>query len=148
MRRRWRFACVVLVAVQVASVAGAQRVVTESGAISGLRENGLEVYKGIPFAAPPVGDLRWRPPVHAAPWTGTRKADAFAPACMQVGVSMPGGRTHRAKAIRRCLARTDCGRKVDTTTNVARVSIDGALGDAEWTATQTEHFADSTALEC
>jgi para-nitrobenzyl esterase len=74
----------------VASVAGAQRVVTESGVISGLRENGLDVYKGIPFAVPPVGDLRWRPPVHAASWTGTRKADAFAPACMQVGVSMPG----------------------------------------------------------
>jgi para-nitrobenzyl esterase len=90
MRKRWRFACVVLVAVQVASVARAQRVVTESGAISGLRENGLDVYKGIPFAAPPVGDLRWRPPVHAASWTGTRKAVAFAPACMQVGVSMPG----------------------------------------------------------
>ena len=90
MPKRWRFGCVVLVAVQVASVAGAQRVVTESGAISGLRENGLDVYKGIPFAAPPVGDLRWRPPVHATSWTGTRKADAFAPACMQVGVSMPG----------------------------------------------------------
>lgn len=90
MRKRWRFACVVLVAVQVAGVAVAERVVTESGAISGLRENGLDVYKGIPFAAPPVDDLRWRPPVHAASWTGTRKADAFAPACMQVGVSMPG----------------------------------------------------------
>ena len=46
--------------------------------------------KAVPFAAPPVGDLRWRPPVPVAPWTGTRKADAFAPACMQVGVSMPG----------------------------------------------------------
>jgi para-nitrobenzyl esterase len=80
---------VVLVAVQVASVAGAQRVVTESGTISGLHENGLDVYKGIPFAAPAVGDLRWRRPVHAASWTGTRKADA-APACTQVGVSMPG----------------------------------------------------------
>jgi para-nitrobenzyl esterase len=90
MRKRWRFACVVWVAVQVATVAGAQRVVTESGAISGSRENGLDVYKGIPFAAPPVGDLRWRSPVPATSWTGTRKADAFAPACMQVGVSMPG----------------------------------------------------------
>ncbi|MFZ0808194.1 MAG: carboxylesterase family protein [Candidatus Sulfotelmatobacter sp.] len=89
MRKRWLFACVVLVAVQ-ASVAGAQHVVTESGSISGLLENGLDVYKGIPFAAPPVGDLRWRPPVPATSWTGTRKADAFAPACMQVGVSMPG----------------------------------------------------------
>src|SRR5271155_5372263 len=88
-KRRW-LAIVVLVAIQLASVAVAQRVVTESGALSGVSENGLSVYKGIPFAAPPVGDLRWRPSVHAASWTGTRKADAFAPACMQVGVSMPG----------------------------------------------------------
>ncbi len=43
-----------------------------------------------PIRRPPVGDLRWRPPLPAAPWTGTHKADAFAPACMQVGVSMPG----------------------------------------------------------
>jgi len=90
MRQRWRLACVLFVTVQAASVAGAQRIVTESGAISGLRENGLDVYKGIPFAAPPMGDLRWRPPVRPAPWRGTRKAEKFAPACMQVGVSMPG----------------------------------------------------------
>ena len=63
---------------------------TDSGAISGVRESGLSVYKGVPFAAPPVGDLRWRPPAPVTPWTGTRKADAFAPACMQTGVSMPG----------------------------------------------------------
>ncbi len=58
--------------------------------MSGVSANGLSVYKGFPFAAPPVGDLRWRPPTPAAPWTGTRKADTFAPACMQVGASMPG----------------------------------------------------------
>ena len=63
---------------------------TESGAISGVSESGLSIYKGVPFAAPPLGDLRWRPPTPVAPWTGTRKADAFAPACMQTGVSMPG----------------------------------------------------------
>jgi para-nitrobenzyl esterase len=74
----------------MAGVAVAQRVLTESGALSGISENGLSVYKGVPFAAPPVGDLRWRPPVPVALWTGTRKADAFAPACMQDGVSMPG----------------------------------------------------------
>jgi para-nitrobenzyl esterase len=94
VRNRWKFTCVlVAAAVQLASVAVGQQVVTESGAISGVLANGLRVYKGIPFAAPPVGDLRWRPPVDAAPWTGTRKADAFAPACMQVGVSMPGETT-------------------------------------------------------
>jgi para-nitrobenzyl esterase len=73
-----------------ASTLAAQRIQTESGAISGVRESGATAYKGIPFAAPPVGNLRWRPPVPVAPWTGTRKADVFAPACMQDSVSMPG----------------------------------------------------------
>jgi para-nitrobenzyl esterase len=90
VRNGWKFTCVLVAAVQLAGTVVAQQVLTESGAISGIRTNGLTVYKGIPFAAPPLGDLRWRPPVHAATWRGTRKADAFAPACMQVGVSMPG----------------------------------------------------------
>jgi para-nitrobenzyl esterase len=90
MRERWRFAWVVVAAVQLASVTVAQQVLTESGAISGVHESGTSVYKGVPFAAPPVGELRWRPPVRVPSWTGTRKADAFAPACTQVGVSMPG----------------------------------------------------------
>jgi para-nitrobenzyl esterase len=90
MRKRWTLAFVLVVLVHLASVAVAQRVVTESGSVSGVREGGLSVYKGVPFAAPPIGDLRWRPPARVAPWTGTRKADVFAPACMQVGVSMPG----------------------------------------------------------
>ena len=81
---------VVVPAIFAVAMAQSPKVPTESGVISGVRESGLSVYKGVPFAAPPVGDLRWRPPVHVAPWTGTRKADAFAPACMQVGVSMPG----------------------------------------------------------
>jgi len=68
----------------------AQQVQTYSGTISGVRDNGLFVFKGVPFAAPPVGDLRWRPPVPLPQWIGVRKADAFAPACMQEGVSMPG----------------------------------------------------------
>ena len=81
MWNRWKFTCVFVAAAQLASAAVAQQVPTESGTISGARATGVSVYKGIPFAAPPVGDLRWRPPVHAASWTGTRKADAFAPAC-------------------------------------------------------------------
>ena len=66
------------------------KALTESGAIFGVRESGISVYKGVPFAAPPTGDLRWRAPGPVAHWTGVRKADAFAPACMQTGVSMPG----------------------------------------------------------
>jgi len=81
---------VVVLATSAVALAQSPRALTESGATAGVRESGLNVYKGVPFAAPPVGDLRWRPPAHAAPWTGTRKTDAFAPACMQTGVSMPG----------------------------------------------------------
>jgi para-nitrobenzyl esterase len=73
-----------------ATPALAAPVMTDSGALQGVRQGGLTVYRGVPFAAPPLGDLRWRPPQPSAPWSGVRHADAFAPACMQVGVSMPG----------------------------------------------------------
>jgi para-nitrobenzyl esterase len=65
-------------------------VLVESGAVEGVVKNGLAAYLGIPFAAPPLGELRWREPRPAAPWQGIRKATSFAPACMQTGVSMPG----------------------------------------------------------
>ncbi len=49
-----------------------------SGLISGAQlEDSIRVYKGIPYAAPPVGDLRWRPPQAVAPWAGIRDASAF-----------------------------------------------------------------------
>ncbi len=89
MRKPWRFAMIVAL-VELATISVAQRAITESGVISGVHESGLNVYKGVPFVAPPVRDLRWRPPAQVAPWTGIRKADTFAPACMQSGVSMPG----------------------------------------------------------
>jgi len=55
----------------------------ESGKLQGTIENGLTVYKGIPFAAPPVGDLRWRAPQTAEKWKGVRQADKFAPGPIQ-----------------------------------------------------------------
>jgi para-nitrobenzyl esterase len=59
---------------------------TQSGPVQGVIEDGVTVYKGIPFASPPVGDLRWRAPQPAAAWTTVRTADKFAPACMQVPI--------------------------------------------------------------
>jgi para-nitrobenzyl esterase len=70
--------------------ATADPVRTRSGLVEGTRSGDLMIYKGIPFAAPPVGILRWRPPQTPSAWPGVRKAEAFAPACMQTGVSMPG----------------------------------------------------------
>ena len=53
------------------------------GEVEGVVADGLSVFKGIPFAAPPVGELRWKAPAPVAPWTGVKKTDAFADACMQ-----------------------------------------------------------------
>ena len=56
--------------------------VTE-GTIEGVEQDGVFSYKGIPFAAPPVGDLRWKAPQPAKAWTDVRAADTFDPGCMQ-----------------------------------------------------------------
>ena len=61
----------------------------EGGLVQGTIEDGLTVYRGIPFAAPPVGDLRWREPQPAVKWDGTRQAAKFGAACMQGRA--PGG---------------------------------------------------------
>jgi para-nitrobenzyl esterase len=74
----------------VAAGAWAKPAVIESGAIEGVTQDALTIYMGVPFAAPPVGELRWREPQPVAPWKATRQATSFAPACMQKGVSMPG----------------------------------------------------------
>jgi len=67
-----------------------QTVRIESGLIEGVREGDITVYKSIPFAAPPVGSLRWKAPERALPWKGVRPADSFGPICMQTGASVPG----------------------------------------------------------
>jgi para-nitrobenzyl esterase len=93
MSKLWILAVGAVLAAQAASApaaAVAPQAITDAGAVSGVRESGLAVYKGIPFAAPPVGTLRWRPPAPATSWAQTRPATSFAPACVQDGVSMPG----------------------------------------------------------
>ncbi|MBN1289257.1 MAG: carboxylesterase family protein [Actinobacteria bacterium] len=56
---------------------------TAGGPVRGKYEDGIHIYLGIPFAAPPVGELRWKPPQPASPWTGTRHCVAFGPSCPQ-----------------------------------------------------------------
>jgi len=55
----------------------------ETGELQGVVDDGVVSFKGIPFAAPPVGELRWRPPQPAARWTGVRQATEFGASCMQ-----------------------------------------------------------------
>jgi para-nitrobenzyl esterase len=47
-------------------------------------DNAVRAFRGVPYATPPTGLLRWRPPEPVEPWTGTRRADSFAPRCVQV----------------------------------------------------------------
>lgn len=56
---------------------------TEGGLVSGVKIGEVTAYKGIPFAAPPVGDLRWKAPQPAKHWDGVRKCDAFSASPMQ-----------------------------------------------------------------
>ncbi|KAI0869012.1 alpha/beta-hydrolase [Hypoxylon argillaceum] len=59
-------------------------VIVESGSLSGLhRPNATRSFLGVPYAAPPVGDLRWRPPQRPLSWSGVRPGDKFGPASAQ-----------------------------------------------------------------
>src|SRR5262249_48283844 len=56
---------------------------TDNGAVCGIVVDGINSWQGIPFAAPPVGELRWAPPQAAAPWSGVREATTYASQCLQ-----------------------------------------------------------------
>src|SRR6202008_1712629 len=59
------------------------RVRIDTGTLDGLDTAGWSVFRGIPYAAPPVGNLRWKPPQPAAKWSGVRNATEFGFHCMQ-----------------------------------------------------------------
>jgi para-nitrobenzyl esterase len=59
------------------------QVKTASGMVEGKDDGAVHAFLGIPYAAPPVGDLRWKPPVPAEKWSGVRKATEFGAHCMQ-----------------------------------------------------------------
>lgn len=69
-----------------AAPAFAGPVQTEYGLVEGVEEDGVAAFKGLAYAAPPVGDLRWRAPKSPPSWDGVRAADRFAPICMQKGM--------------------------------------------------------------
>jgi len=78
--------CVLLTGAGMASAS----VKVDGGKIAGVEGAEFTVFRGIPFAAPPVGELRWKSPQPVTAWSGVKPAKRFAPACMQSGVSMPG----------------------------------------------------------
>ena len=82
----------ILIAMIAASLGAAETpapVKVQGGRVQGVDAGNLTVYRGIPFAAPPVGDLRWRAPKPPAKWEGVRQAVEFGPPCVQ-GMRPPG----------------------------------------------------------
>jgi len=81
MSIRYRLFALIAAILPVAALADAL-VETPAGKLRGEAIGALNVFKGIPYALPPVGGLRWRPPVAMSPWTGVRDAAQFSAACM------------------------------------------------------------------
>ncbi|MGA7328507.1 MAG: carboxylesterase family protein [Rhodomicrobium sp.] len=75
------------------------RATVESGEVAGSIEDGVLVFKGIPYAAPPMGELRWRAPRPPAAWPGVRDAFEFGSACPQA----PSKDVHLAEMSEDCL---------------------------------------------
>jgi para-nitrobenzyl esterase len=85
LRDRLRPAIIVLMIGIGSTGDAAAQVKTAGGVVRGssLSDGRIGVFKGIPYAAPPVGELRWQPPRPAAPWQDVRDATAFGPRCLQ-----------------------------------------------------------------
>ena len=66
-----------------ADAAGEPQVTTQAGSLHGSQSGAIRAFKGIPYAAAPVGDLRWKAPQAAPRWTGVREAREFGPGCIQ-----------------------------------------------------------------
>lgn len=73
----------VLLATLIGAASVAPVVHVAQGALRGVAERRIEVFRGIPYARPPVGALRWRAPQAAPRWSGVRDAATFGHACLQ-----------------------------------------------------------------
>lgn len=83
--KRIIFLAVFVFLIQILTAAGQDRVKTAEGLVEGTgrQDSGVRIFRGIPFAQPPVGAFRWREPQKPKKWKGVRKATDFGPRCMQ-----------------------------------------------------------------
>jgi para-nitrobenzyl esterase len=80
---KFTLACLLFFSISTFAQTASPIIQTRQGWLRGVIENGIPVFKGIPYAAPPVGDLRFMPPVEHATWTDTLHADKFGSMAMQ-----------------------------------------------------------------
>jgi para-nitrobenzyl esterase len=97
------------VSIKGASAAVPNVVSVDGGAVSGVASDtpGVLVFKGLPYAAPPIGNLRWRAPLPVVPWKGVRPADSFGANCPQIAMRKNSlfyaGEQHSDKTSEDCL---------------------------------------------
>jgi para-nitrobenzyl esterase len=82
----------------VSGLSSAAPVTLADGQVQGQIIDSIESFKGLPYAAAPVGELRWAAPQAVRPWPGLRSATSFAPACMQGGEPWPPGAPAEAQS--------------------------------------------------
>ena len=87
MKKVWNAIFLTCIFAQLA-VSQIQTAKVTGGEVQGVVTEDISIFKGIPFAAPPEGDLRWKAPAPVPAWTGIKKADAFGLACMQTAGQM------------------------------------------------------------
>jgi para-nitrobenzyl esterase len=94
-----------LVTVQVAPAASGDDLIvtTDAGPVQGIATESMHEWRGIPYAAPPVGDLRWRPPAPVTPWTEVRDATRFRAPCLQPAFVPEDGDYTRTRGRENCL---------------------------------------------
>ena len=96
MLRRRSGVSIVLIATAAALLAPAAVpspalvVTTTNGAVGGIVEGAVKEWRGVPYAAPPIGPLRWRAPATVTPWAGVRDATSFATPCIQLDFANGG----------------------------------------------------------
>src|SRR5437868_5546011 len=76
-------ACAAALLVTMTAYAEVREADVTGGKVAGVAANGIVSFKGVPFAAPPVGTLRWKAPQPVTPWTGVKDGSKYGSACMQ-----------------------------------------------------------------
>jgi para-nitrobenzyl esterase len=92
MKRTWRIGLVLPALWLAATAVLAASVQVDGGLVSGeVTDEGMHVFLGVPYAAPPTGGLRWKPPQPVVPWQGVRESNAYCDSCTQVSPPPPPG---------------------------------------------------------
>ncbi len=84
MAGKFGISCALFASIFTAQLQAADKATIESGALQGVTQDSVVSFKGIPFAAPPIDNLRWKAPQPAAHWSGVRHADQYGHDCMQL----------------------------------------------------------------